>query len=75
MFWLGGNKCSRIQQERLDELYRVSDELTRILKEFRTSLRFVGSASEVLQPLLMILIDTWFWSRIATRLATCTKGV
>jgi hypothetical protein len=48
IFWLGGNKCSRIQQERLDELYRVSNELTRTLKEFRTSLRFVGSASEAL---------------------------
>jgi hypothetical protein len=75
MFWLGSNKCSRVQQERLDDLYRVCDELTRILKEFRTSLRFVGSASEVLQPLLTIVIDTWFWSRIARRLATSTKGV
>lgn len=72
MFWLGGNKCSRIQQERLDELYRACGELTRTLKEFRTSLRFVGSASEAL---LTIVIDTRFWSRIARPLATSTKGV
>lgn len=50
IFWLGGNKCSCVQQERLDELYRVCDELTRALKEFRTTLRFVGSISEALQP-------------------------
>ena len=48
IFWLGGSKCSRIQQERLDELYRVCDELTRTLKEFRTSLRFVSSTLEAL---------------------------
>ena len=72
IFWLGGNNSSRIQQERLDELYRVCDELTRILKEFRTSLRFVDSASE---GLLTIDIDTWFWNRIARRSATSTKGV
>ncbi|KAN0123038.1 Protein of unknown function (DUF2422) domain containing protein [Russula decolorans] len=45
IFWLGGNKCSRIQQERLDGLYRVCDELRRTLKEFRTSLRRI-----VLEP-------------------------
>ena len=43
IFWLGGNKCSRIQHESLNELYRVCDELTRTLKAFRTSLRFVDS--------------------------------
>lgn len=69
---LGGNKCSRIQQERLDELYPACDELTRTLKEFRTSLRFVSSASVAL---LTIIIDTRFWSRIGRRSATSTKGV
>jgi Putative ER transporter, 6TM, N-terminal len=72
ILWLGGNKCSRIQQERLDELYQVCGELTRTLKEFRTSLRFVGSATETS---LTIVIDTRFWSRIARRLAIGTKGV
>lgn len=69
---LGGKKCSRIHQERLDELYLVCDELTRTLNEFRTSLRFVSSASVAS---LTIIIDTWFWSRIARRSATSTKGV
>jgi hypothetical protein len=74
IFWLGGNKCSRIQQERLDEIYRVCDEVTRIREEFRTSLRFVCSTAEA-SALLTIDIDTWFWSRIARRLATSMRGV
>jgi hypothetical protein len=45
IFWLGGNKCSRIQRERLDELWRASDELTTTVGAFRTSLRFVISGS------------------------------
>ncbi len=72
IFWLGGNKCSRIQQERLNALYGACDEVTRILKAFRASLRFVGSG---FWALLTIAIGTWFWSRIARRLATSTKGV
>ena len=44
-FWWGGNKCSRIQQERLNELCRACDELARTVETFRTSLRFVVSVS------------------------------
>lgn len=44
-FWWGGNQCSRIQQQRLNELCRACDELTRTVEAFRTSLRFVVSDS------------------------------
>ena len=41
IFWWGSNKCPRIQQDRLNELSRACDELTRTVEVFRTSLRFV----------------------------------
>jgi hypothetical protein len=71
-FWWGGNKCSRIQQERLNELCQACDELARTVETFRTSLRFVVSGS---WAFLMIVIGIWFWTHIARRLATSTKGV
>jgi len=41
MFCWGGKECVRIQQERLHTLHQVCDELSRKVKAFRTSLRFV----------------------------------
>ena len=41
MFWWGGDKCTRLQQERVDALARASDELATTLEVFRASIRFV----------------------------------
>jgi len=42
-FWWSGNKCLRIQQERLHALYLARDELKKTVDAFRVSLRFVNS--------------------------------
>ena len=41
MFWCGGDKCTRLQQERVDTLSQARDELARTLEAFRASMRFV----------------------------------
>ncbi|KAH9016429.1 hypothetical protein EDB83DRAFT_2439318 [Lactarius deliciosus] len=45
MFWWGGDKCTRVQQERIDALSRACDELARTLEAFRASTRHL-----VLEP-------------------------
>ncbi|KAF8268962.1 hypothetical protein EI94DRAFT_1799762 [Lactarius quietus] len=45
MFWWGGERCTRVQQERVDALSRASDELARTLETFRASMRHL-----VLEP-------------------------
>jgi hypothetical protein len=44
MFWWGGDKCTRVQQERVDASSRTCDELARTLEAFRASIRFVTLA-------------------------------
>ena len=41
MFWWGGEKCIRVQQERIEALSRACDELAGTLETFRASIRFV----------------------------------
>ena len=41
MFWWGGDKCTRLQQERVDALTRASDELVTTPEIFRSSIQFV----------------------------------
>ncbi|KAH8977335.1 hypothetical protein EDB86DRAFT_3092495 [Lactarius hatsudake] len=45
MFWWGGDKRTRVQQERIDALSRACDELARTLEAFRASIRHL-----VLEP-------------------------
>ena len=41
MFWWGGDKCTCLQQERVDALTRASDKLATTPEIFRSSIRFV----------------------------------
>ncbi|KAI9437333.1 hypothetical protein H4582DRAFT_2111932 [Lactarius indigo] len=45
MFWWGGDKCTRVQQERVNALSQACDELARTLEHFRASIRHL-----VLEP-------------------------